>query len=88
MSYTYVDKSDALGWAPEFRGPGLPQHCCGVHLMQPMNEWATKHASGESAAHEAERILRLLECAYEAGKRDAKKEIRELLGAAPTETRR
>jgi len=65
----------------EFHGPGLPLYANGVHTLQPLNDWAKKCCSERDLpAAEANAVLRLLEAAFEAGRNDAKREIREIIG--------
>lgn len=80
--YSYRDDRDAMGFAPAFRGPGLPQHANGVHVMQPMNEWATRHADEDMMRREADRILWFLNAAFEAGRKAAFADLRRFIGAA------
>jgi hypothetical protein len=77
--YSYRDETDAMGFAPAFKGPGLSRYASHVHVMQPMNEWATQHADASMARHEAERIVWLLDEAFEAGRRAAFAELRALI---------
>jgi hypothetical protein len=77
--YSYRDESDAMGFAPAFQGPGLSRYASQVHVMQPMNDWATQHTDEKSARHEADRIVWLLEEAFEAGRRAAFAELRTLI---------
>ena len=88
MSYSVRKSSDALGITHEFYGPGMPQYAKDVHFMQPVNEWAIKcmkeddEGSGLRTSrwdHEADRIVRLLASAFEAGRADMRREFRWLL---------
>lgn len=62
----YADGSEL--W--EFRGPGL--NYCGTYPSEMLR--------GEHAELQAESIVRMLAKAFEAGRRNAKAEIREALG--------
>jgi hypothetical protein len=80
--FTYTTTQTALGEEHEFHGPGMPQHANGVHLLQLTNPWAQRCLNDrERGPYEAETILRLLRSAFEAGREDAKREIRSVLGA-------
>jgi hypothetical protein len=85
--YTCRDEQDALGVAVTFRGPGLSRYISQVHVMQPMNEWATHHADEDMMRREAERILWMLDAAFEAGREAAFAELRQLIGAVAIERR-
>jgi hypothetical protein len=78
--YKATTTQTAFGTQHEFTGPGLPQYASGVHLLQPLNEWAAKHASAGRADIEASTIVQMLNAAFEAGQADAKREIRAVLG--------
>jgi hypothetical protein len=73
--YKITTTETALGTEHKFHGPGLSQYANGVHLMQPMNEWATKSVTSEDAEHAAETIRRLLVAAYQAGHEAARREL-------------
>lgn len=89
--YTYELNVTAMGKAYRFRGPGMPEHSGGVHPMQVMNEWANECVLKSKAAigdrydltwdeAEADNIARLLDAAFEAGRKAKAAEIREVLG--------
>ena len=76
----------ARGIKHYFVGPGLHQYDNEVHFMQLMNEWANKCCGkrGEmpennNANQDADCIVRLLSGAFEAGKKEAKRVLRDLL---------
>jgi hypothetical protein len=82
-NYSHKIVHDALGVRHEFIGPGMYDVLSGVHLMQLMNEWASKSINDDLNSHcafEADVIKKMLEAAYEAGKDDVKKELRQALG--------
>lgn len=79
MSYKCEPTRTALGIQHEFRGPGLSRHASGVHFLQPLNDWAAQHAEKHPEL-EAAVVLRMLHEAFEAGRADAKKEMRRTLG--------
>lgn len=89
MTYTVTKGRTALGIEHCFHGPGLPQHANGIHVLQLLNDWAERcllkdaEEGGDRSQHEADTVLRLLACAFEAGREDAKREIRRALGANP-----
>ena len=81
--YSFTLSEDAFGVVVELRGPGMPQHANGVHLMQQMNDWASKCLQDDGKRWydlDAERIVGLLADAFDAGKRARSAEMRELLG--------
>jgi hypothetical protein len=86
VSYKVVKSETALGTQFSFQGPGLSRYANGVHFLQVPNEWAlqcfNKDRSKEQQIEdrEAETIVRLLAEAFEAGKKEAKREFREVLG--------
>lgn len=81
MKFKFTKGETALGDEYRFHGPGLSQYANGVHLLQVPCEWALRTlAEGDRAQHEAETILKLLHDAFEAGRQDAKREIRQVLG--------
>mgnify|MGYP001546906443 CR=1 FL=1 len=85
--YTSVDEFDAMGACPKFKGPGISQYDRGVHIMQPINDWATKHVDDDFAKRETDRVVYLLNLAYEAGRQSMAKDLRNLLGAVAVERR-
>ena len=81
MSFKVTRGETALGTEHKFHGPGLPQYANGVHFLQVPCEWALQClAEKERADYEADTILRLLQGAFEAGKEEARREIRHALG--------
>jgi hypothetical protein len=78
--YTYVEETDALGFAPRFTGPGISRHDRGVRPQQPMNEWASKHVDDAYSRDQAAQIARLLNVAFQAGREDMRAEFRRTLG--------
>lgn len=90
--YTISKSSDALGITHKVHGPGMPQYANELHFIQPLNEWATKCMAVDALAkedreertpiwdHNAERMLGFLQAAFEAGRQDMRRELRELLG--------
>ncbi len=52
----------------------------GIHLQQPMNEWAAEKVDADWHKTQLGRLESLLEAAYQKGRLDAKWEIREALG--------
>jgi hypothetical protein len=81
MKYKVTREQTALGIYHRFEGPGLSRFVAGVHLLQPLNEWAAENcAKGMKSDDEAETIVNLLHAAFAAGQDRAMKEIRTLLG--------
>lgn len=86
MSYTATKTESALGSGFSFHGPGLSRYEHGVHFLQVPNEWALRCFDNDKTKekqiedHQAETVLRLLAQAFEAGKKEAKREIRDALG--------
>lgn len=82
--YVVKKSQDALGITHEFHGPGMPRYANDVHFLQPPNEWAVQCMAEKEtrswADSHAERIHGFLEAAFEAGREDMKRELRELLG--------
>jgi len=81
-TYSSIRADDAFGIAFQFKGPGMLNYGPAVHPLQCLNIWANKNYSLEFTERQSENVVRILNCAYEAGKEAAKREIRELLGAA------
>lgn len=82
MTFRVTEEKTALGIVHKFHGPGMPQYANGVHVLQRLNCWALECLlkDDQRPTHEADVVLRLLEAAFEAGKQQAKREIREMLG--------
>lgn len=85
MRFKVVVSETAFGRQHRFEGPGLGRHANGVHFMQPPNEWALECMAKDRAAdsygkHDSETVLSLLQQAFNAGRKDAKREFREMLG--------
>ena len=82
--YRSAKGSTALGTEHKFHGPGLSQYANGVHFLQIPCEWAldcmAKDKEREHGDHEAETIVRLLNEAYEAGRKSMKADFRQMLG--------
>jgi hypothetical protein len=85
--YRFTLSEDALGVVVDLHGPGMPTPPYGVHTQQHLNSWAEEiirtQPARASCETEAERIVALLDAAYEAGKRARSEELRELLGVKP-----
>jgi hypothetical protein len=75
--YFLYKGSDAYGETVQIRGPGMPMYTNFIHLLQPFNEWASKHYNVES---EKERLTGLLNAAFNAGREDMRAEFRSILG--------
>lgn len=81
MIFKVTQGQTALGTEHRFHGPGISAYANGVHFLQVPCEWALQTlAEKERGDYEAETVLRLLHAAYEAGRQEAKREIREALG--------
>lgn len=52
----------------------------GIHLQQPMNEWASLQVDDDWHTTQLRHLESLLEAAYQEGYKDAKREIRKALG--------
>jgi len=92
MNFKIVMGETALGIEHKFVGPGLSQYANGVHFLQVPNAWALKCMEGDEVLsceekidhsfgkRQAETVIQLLEQAFEAGKTEAKRELRAMLG--------
>lgn len=85
MRFKVVVSETAYGKQHQFEGPGLSKYANGVHFIQPPNEWAlecmVKELKDNSYGdRDAEIMLGLLQQAFNAGRQDAKREIRDALG--------
>lgn len=80
FTYDRLNGHTAFGTVHEFHGPNLPRYTNGVHILQPMNDWATQHFTSEYSDREAQKIVHLLYAAYEAGRQSMQKDIQNLLG--------
>ncbi len=85
MSYKAVKGATALGTEYSFHGPGLSRYANSVHFLQVPCDWALECLAKDDKErdhgdHDAETIVRLLQEAFEAGRQDAKREFRQLLG--------
>lgn len=83
MNYKAIKQSTALGIQYVFEGPGISRFANGVHFLQIPCGWAVKcltDGTRDHGSYDADTILRLLATAFEAGRQDAKCEIRRTLG--------
>lgn len=71
---------DAFGQRHNFSGPGISQYANGVHLMQSLNDWAREHFTDSYTQADADTVQRLLEAAFEAGRKAGLAEVRKALG--------
>ncbi|KKN65711.1 hypothetical protein LCGC14_0478500 [marine sediment metagenome] len=84
--FSYSKSATAFGTTHVFSGPGLCRYSNAIHLLQPFNDWAVKCYT--YADDEAETIVSLLRQAFDAGKEEAKKELRQWLNVKGRDERR
>lgn len=78
--YDFRHVETAFGIEHKFSGPNMPQYANGIHLMQPMNDWANKCMPNiEHADRDAKMIVNMLRLAYEAGRDSMAYDIKKLL---------
>lgn len=78
--FDFKHSETAYGTEHKFIGPNMPQYANGVHLMQPMNDWANKCIPDLAHANaSAKRIVWLLTAAYEAGRKSMAQDLKNLL---------
>lgn len=73
-------QTTAFGNTHCFSGPGISRYTNNIHLLQPVNEWASIHWTEELSNSDSRKIIRMLNTAYEAGRQSMKEDIKELLG--------
>lgn len=85
--YKSAKGETALGVYYTFEGPGLSTYGNGVHFLQALNARALTCVKEEVQGRErgeveAKVIVHMLHAAFEAGRDDAKREIRATLGVS------
>jgi len=74
------DGGTAFGDTHRFIGPNLSMFGSEIHLLQPSNKWANEHFTKEYADNDAQKIVFLLNSAYEAGRESMRQDLKRLLG--------
>lgn len=79
--YSVKREEDALGITVRVVGPLMSQYTSYLRPQQVNNEWFVKcEADRDGLADFEQSLLTLLERAFEAGRRDKARELREALG--------
>lgn len=80
-TYSYIkDGVDAFGSTHQFYGPGLSRFGNSIHILQPFNDWSKQYWSSEYSDSDAQKIVCLLNAAYEAGRKSMQRDVKILLG--------
>jgi hypothetical protein len=78
--YQRQDNENALGDTHRFIGPNINRFGSSIQIFQPFNEWAKEHWTKEYSDNEAQKIVYLLNAAYEAGRVSMQQDIKHILG--------
>ena len=73
-------QTTAFGNTHCFSGPGISRYTNNIHLLQPVNEWASSQWTEEFSDNEASKITCMLNSAYEEGRQSMSQDIKQLLG--------
>jgi hypothetical protein len=79
-NYRHIEHGTAFGDVYKFTGPNIGRYHNEVHLLQHFNDWASKNWTPEYRDHDAQKIVWMLNEAYEAGRKSMQKSVRDLLG--------
>lgn len=78
--YQRQDNENAFGDTHRFIGPNISRWGRNIQIFQPFNDWAKEHWTKEYSDKEAQKIVWLLNAAYEAGRQSMQQDLKHLLG--------